>query len=234
MTERRYVHDRATYNQRAPKRVVPWLMEQFVIGSVLDAGCGLGTWTAVFAEHGCEVLGLDTGEVPEDMLQIPRERYRAVDFEVGVEAPGRFDLALCLEVAEHLTDPAGRRLVKLLTSISDLVLFSAAIPNQGGDHHLNERWPLHWQELFEAHGYWCDDDIRWRFWDDEDVDWWYRQNMFIARRGDQSAGSMQAVVHPRLLEKKVLAINDFYYGRVPVQTAALVFMRTLLNALRRR
>jgi hypothetical protein len=90
-------------------------------------------------------------------LQIPRERFRVVDLEDQVEPPGRFDLALCLEVAKHLSEPAGQRLVRFLTAVADCVVFSAAVPGQGGINHLNEQWPQYCQELFAAQGYGFED-----------------------------------------------------------------------------
>jgi hypothetical protein len=124
--------------------------------------------------------------------------------------------------------------VDFLTSAADTVLFSAAIPGQGGDNHINEQWPAYWQGLFRSSGFDFEDGIRWRFWEDELVDWWYRQNMFLARRGANEPGMVKSVVHPRLLEKKTRTIEDFYRGAVPVRTGAIVFWRALANCLRRR
>lgn len=229
----RYVHDSETHNRRAARRVVPWIMERLSPGTVIDVGCGLGTWAAVFREHGCEVLGLDGDCVPIDLLDIPRDRFREVDLEGEISPPGRFDLAVCLEVAEHLAEDAAPRLIDLLTSASDTILFSAAVPGQGGDNHVNERWPAYWQALFRQRGFGFEDDVRWAFWDDEDVDWWYRQNMFLVRRGADPATGAPPVVHPGLLAKKVRAVEDFYSGRIPLRTAVIVLARSLARTFRR-
>jgi SAM-dependent methyltransferase len=231
-TPPRYVHDVETHNRRAPEQVVPWLLEHVSAATVLDVGCGLGTWAAVFADHGCSVLGLEGEDVPDELRQIPRDRFRVADLEGPLPSVGRFDLAICLEVAEHVSAPAGDRLIDFLTSAADTILFSAALPGQGGENHLNEQWPAYWQERFESRGFHIDDAIRWRFWDDDRVDWWYRQNMFLARRGTSGADPVKAVVHPRLLEKKVRAVEAFYRGAVPLRTGLLVFWRSVLHALR--
>jgi SAM-dependent methyltransferase len=212
-------------------RVVPWLLDRYAPRSVLDVGCGLGTWAAVFADHGCDVLGLDWVEIPDELLEIPRAQFRVVDLEGSVELPQRYDLALCLEVAEHLSEPAGRRLVRLLSSVSDVLVFSAAVPGQGGQYHINEQWPAYWQALFRAQGFRFEDEIRWRFWDDEEIEWWYRQNMFIVRRDEATSPRVHAVVHPRLLETKV---EEFHRGWVPLRVAAVAFARALGSAVRRR
>ena len=134
-------------------------------------------------------------------------------------------LAICLEVAEHLSEPAVERLIELLASTSDVILFSAAVPGQGGDNHLCERWPDYFQGLLAARGFSCDDEIRWAFWANDGVDWWYRQNMFVAcRPGGEPAA---------LVPKKPRQIEDFYEGRVPLRTGALVFFRSFKNLLHR-
>jgi hypothetical protein len=91
----------------------------------------------------------------------------------------RFDLAMSLEVAEHLHEKAADNLVRQLTRLSDRILFSAAIPGQGGLHHLNERPPAHWAEKFQDCGFTQLDILRPHFWDDERIAWWYRQNFFL-------------------------------------------------------
>ena len=45
------------------------------------------------------------------------------------------------------------QLVATITKHGDAVLFSAAIPGQGGQDHLNEQWPEYWQKKFEVNGY---------------------------------------------------------------------------------
>lgn len=90
-----------------------------------------------------------------------------------------FELAQSLEVAEHLYQEYAPNFVKLLTSLSDVVLFSAAIPYQGGVHHVNEQPPAYWAELFAKEGYVCIDCLRERIWEDDSISTWYRQNIMI-------------------------------------------------------
>ena len=233
MSRKPYVHDVETHNTRAADVVVPLLVERYAPRSVLDVGCGLGTWLEPFADRGCEILGLEGEHVPDELLRVPRSSVRVVDLSGRVASPGRFDLALCLEVAEHLPAEAAPGLVDLLTSSSDVVVFSAAVPGQGGSHHVNEQWPQYWQELFRARGFDIEDELRWTVWDDERVDWWYRQNLMVARRGIGPTAPVRRVVHPRLLAKKEAVIRDFYRGRVPLRTAVLILMRALRRAVSR-
>ena len=92
---------------------------------------------------------------------------------------GTYDLAISLEVAEHLTEKSGQRLVRLLTNLAPVVLFSAAIPGQGGKNHINEQWQSYWVELFAQEKYVCYDIFRGIFWNVKEISPWYRQNMFL-------------------------------------------------------
>ncbi|HTU82550.1 MAG TPA: hypothetical protein VMF61_10495, partial [Candidatus Acidoferrales bacterium] len=96
-----------------------------------------------------------------------------------------FDLAISLEVAEHLPESSAASFVATLTTLAPAVLFSAAVPFQGGEHHVNERWQSYWAELFERRGYTCVDCVRPRFWNDASIEFWYRQNTLVYVRAAQ-------------------------------------------------
>ena len=86
---------------------------------------------------------------------------------------------MCLEVAEHLPETAAASLVESLVNLSSVVLFSAAIPMQGGTNHINEQWPEYWRRLFQVHGYRMLDLIQREIWKNAAVKFWYRQNTFL-------------------------------------------------------
>jgi SAM-dependent methyltransferase len=160
-------------------------MELLEPASVVDLGCGLGTWLSVFAELGVEdVLGIDGEYVDRSALAIPADRFLARDLTRPLELPRTFDLAVSLEVAEHLPPDAAQTLVDSLTRHAPAVLFSAAIPGQDGVDHVNTQWPSYWRGLFLPRGYRAVDCIRPRIWDDEDVEFWYRQNLLLFVRSD--------------------------------------------------
>lgn len=160
--------------------VVPMLLALAPVASVVDVGCGTGGWLAMFRAHGVEdVLGLDGPWVAEEQLRIPRERFRRTDLAARLRLERCFDLALALEVAEHLPPDRAEGFVADLLSAAPLVLFSAAIPGQGGVGHVNEQWPAWWAERFAVHGALCLDPFRAVLWHDERVTWWYRQNLLL-------------------------------------------------------
>src|SRR4029079_16068125 len=94
----------------------------------------------------------------------------------------KFDICLCLEVAEHIGEPRVGILFKNLVAHSDLIIFSAAVPGQGGEHHVNEQAPSYWKALFSEHNFYCQDLLRPIIWDDSEILWWYRQNIFVASK----------------------------------------------------
>jgi SAM-dependent methyltransferase len=165
---------------RSARVVVPLVLDLVGPGSVLDVGCGVGTWLCAFAESGVtDFLGLDGDYVNRADLRIPPERFRAADLTGPPDVGRPFDLAVCVEVAEHLPERASAGLVALLTGSAPVVLFSAAPPNQRGTKHINERWPAFWRELFAARGFVRLDPLRPRIWRDRRVNWWYQQNLFL-------------------------------------------------------
>ncbi len=99
--------------------------------------------------------------------------------EGGIEVDGRYDLAISVEAAEHLSKDRAQSFVRTLCDASDVVLFSAAVENQGGTGHINEQWQSYWIGLFEAVGYEPFDAIRGALWNNDEVESWYRQNIFL-------------------------------------------------------
>lgn len=110
-----------------------------------------------------------------------------------------FDLAQSLEVAEHLDESYANNFIALLTNLSDIVLFSAAIPFQGGTHHINERAPSFWADIFKNYDFICFDILRERFWNDERICPWYAQNILIFAHKNCDIFSNVSPTNPRYL-----------------------------------
>ena len=179
-------YDKSFYEEQclgsrcSAKRIVPWLLKLFPVKSAADLGCGLGTWLAEFKACGVnDVSGFDGDYVPREYLQIPEADFHPADLCAGPFPARRFDLAMSLETAEHLPPEKAESFVRTLTSLADIVLFSAAFPYQGGTGHLNENFPEYWALLFRKFGYIPLDLVREEFWDDGAICPWYRQNTLI-------------------------------------------------------
>lgn len=207
---------------RSARRIVPLVLEQVRSNSVLDVGCGVGTFLRVFTEHGVtDIQGLDGDYVPRDRLRIDPARFQGRDLGEPLDLGRRFDLVMSLEVAEHLDEGRADLFVENLCRHGDVVLFSAAIPDQGGTHHVNERWPSYWIAKFAAHGYRVHDTLRPVLWNDGEVEYWYRQNclLFVNAAGVAANPALSApaamgtaggllsgapdLVHPAMFQAKV-------------------------------
>jgi SAM-dependent methyltransferase len=184
------------WSYRAAQEVVPPLISLLRPANVLDVGCGIGTWLKVFMEHGIEdVQGIDGEYVNPSQLMIPKEKFLAADLTQKIDLKRQFDLVLSLEVAEHLPFDSSASFVENLTAHGKVIVFSAAVPGQGGVSHINEQWPDYWKILFEARGYTLVNCLRRRFWSNKRIAPWYKQNMLLY------VDKVYLLGHPKLLEE---------------------------------
>lgn len=215
--------------------IVPIVLGLLSVRSVCDVGCGVGTWLRAFMEAGVEdVLGLDGEYVPRNMLQIPEARFRPMNLTEPLLVSQPFDLVVSLEVVEHLPNAVSERFIDYLTSLAPAVLFSGAIPGQGGREHVNEQWQSFWAERFSRRGFAVADVIRPAVWANADVEWWYRQNAFLYVRSHlletiprlSVAPTILDTVHPENFRSRCASPNLEYLGFIGV-------VRRLPNLLRR-
>lgn len=195
----KYVHHKEAHNPEAPSIIVPVIMDLLKPSSVVDVGCGIGTFLAEFQKQGVQdIRGYDGHWVNrEQLIEYIEDRYFVeADLEKEIETDRQFDLAICLEVAEHLKESSAFTLVRTLTSFSDTILFSASIPGQMGQNHVNEQWPAYWRDKFQVDGYSLHDVIRPIFWNDERLPRWYQQNMLLfvkKEKGNATVNSLARV-----------------------------------------
>jgi len=239
-----YKHSATTHNTRAAEVIVPMLLDFFSgCKSVLDVGCGTGTWLKVFRDHEItDVLGIDGEFLDKGKLVIPLENFKESDLRLPFAFPRRFDLLLCIEVAEHLPPSSANEFVQCLCRHSDTIVFSAAIPGQGGQNHMNEQWPRYWEAKFNEQGFSRLDIIRPRIWNDDRVDVWYRQNLFVYTTDKyliekHPSQYVSAEIHPELWEKKIASlqklaeeVNNFDLGGAGIIRS----VKALLNAIKNK
>ena len=217
--------------------IVPVLLKHMTVESVVDYGCGLGDWLAAFRRLGVvDILGLDGPWIPESHLKIPNQSFRSTDLLSGVRLQRRFDLALCLEVLEHLDPSSGDAILDELTNSSDVVCFSAAIPGQGGHEHINEQFQSYWINEFDRRGFTPFDLVRPEIWWNRQVCFWYRQNMIVfanragARKMDVRPTPFIAdCVHPELFDRTRDPRN--YSPRMMLKQLPFSLMRSLRSRM---
>jgi len=209
---------------RSARVVLERLFEVYQPQSVVDFGCGQGSWLCTAEALGSHVLkGYDGPWVKEEHLLSENIDFTATDLEHLEAADERFDLAISLEVAEHLSDGAASSFVDTLCRASDVVLFGAAIKLQGGTHHVNEQWQSYWIDRFRDNKYECLDIFRGALWNNPEVDWWYRQNTLLFVNSTSSElkidtnklKSMEQMiadaVHPENYERKARPIRTAWH-----------------------
>lgn len=198
---------------RSATKFLSRLFDDYRPSSIIDFGCGVGSWLYAAEQLGVDQLaGLDGEWVSEQQLLSEKMDFYPVDFERVESFDRRCDLALSVEVAEHIDALHADRFVGLICSASDLVIFGAAIPFQGGEQHINEQPQSYWVDKFASHGFVCFDYFRPAFWNDSDIEYWYRQNTLLFVRSESLArypflGIMPRdfivdVVHPELFARK--------------------------------
>ncbi len=193
--------------------IVPVVMQRVSPRSVVDFGCGLGVWLETFALHGVDdYVGVDGPWVPREALHFRHERFVPARLDRPLDLGRQFELAVALEVAEHLPEHRAKGFVRNVIEHAPCVLFSAAIPHQGGTDHINEQWPDYWAERFAAHGYAVVDGIRPLIWSNPEVLPFYRQNVvmfatpefiaarpLLARDRERTVDGQLSLVHPDLM-----------------------------------
>lgn len=225
-----YIHDINVHNGKSATELVPILMQLFSPNSVVDLGCGLGDWLNEFQKNKVpDILGIDGQWVDKKRLYIDEKDFLEKDLTQAFKIDKKFDLAMSLEVAEHLPEKSADTFIDTLTNLSDKVIFSAAIPNQGGQNHINEQWHTYWIEKFESRGFYCHDILRPLIWDNPNIEWWYSQNIYLFSKTPPTSTKTNFInaAHPQLLSKNHQELLDL---KARYQQPKLLF-RLLIKSL---
>lgn len=137
------------FESASAKAFVSLLIKHFAPKSVVDIGCGAGIYLAEFKAKGIASLGFD-GAPAAIANSALGDEIKLHDLCQPLKLNRRFDLCLCLEVAEHLEPICAPTLIDTLTSLSDTIIFTAATPGQGTKSigHINEQPSAYWLKLF--------------------------------------------------------------------------------------
>lgn len=242
MRPNKYLHDTFIHNTNAAEKVVPFLIELFNPASVIDVGCGTGTWLKVCQQNGInKIHGIEGPHLDLSKLVIPREFVLLQDLESPFALSEKFDMAISLEVAEHLNGEIEDQFIGQLTLLSDVVIFSAAIPFQGGQNHINEQWFSYWVALFKKFNFYPFDVIRPKFWTDPKVEFWYAQNCCIFIKDTKKYEHLailptflnKDIVHPELLKKLGEYKQQIWNAEISYVSIVKLFIKKMRNSFRR-
>ena len=234
-----YIHDTIVHNTNAANEIVPDLINKFKPKSVVDVGCGIGSWLNIFNKNGIsDFVGIDGDYLDRDLLMIDSNKFLTADLCKPFRSEKKFDLVLSLEVAEHLPEMSAEDFVKTLTDLGDIIIFSAAIPGQGGQNHLNEQFPEYWQAKFSNYGFEVTEYYSPKFWNNNKIEWWYRQNIFIYEKINiaNQKFDFKFNVHPELYKRKLVEIENLniekmniYKGKIPIVQSFKIFCKSILH-----
>lgn len=212
-----YINEGSRASARA---VIPLVRSIMDIGSVLDVGAGVGAWAAEWLASGtCDLLAIDGFYASANALLVPEQCFRVHDLATPLAVGRRFDLVQSLEVAEHIAPDRADQFIATLTAHADIVLFSAATPGQGGEHHVNEQPPEYWRRKFQARGFDAFDWLRPRLRGCADVQPWYKYNSVIYANSDGQQRLAQEVIASRVDDDQPLKSEGsaaWYMRRVVV------------------
>jgi SAM-dependent methyltransferase len=196
--------------------LVPLLMQKLEFNSVIDIGCGDGQFVSEFIKHGItEIKGIEGNWILDSLDKTTAPWLELADLTEELILGSRFDLAICLEVSEHLEEQFSDNLIASLTRASDLIFFSAAIPGQGGTNHVNLQYPDYWARKFAKHNYYLEWDPREMLWGNKRVAPWYQQNCLLYKKSQSTHRNFPipaSLKHPEIFPE--LQSNYFKFRRL--------------------
>jgi SAM-dependent methyltransferase len=235
-----YVHEVAVHNSDAPNEIVPILIELFKPTSVVDFGCGIGTFLSSFKSSGINnVLGIDGPWASKDLLyaNINSTEFLETDLAKDIQLPIYYDMVLSLEVAEHIEEKYADIFIKNLIAAGKIIIFSAAVPQQGGQNHVNEQWISYWAEKFNQQGYVVHDILKPYVWNNPNIFFWYKQNMVVAVpkaytfQKEFIHNTLENIIHKDMFQFRInqldAEINLFRSGKLPFSS----YVKYLLTSI---
>ena len=199
--------------------IVPILLSYVQPRSVVDIGCGLGTWLKAFRAAGItDVMGYDGDYVDRGALLIEPSRFCPTDLRADGRLQRSFDFTGGRRTPAGTVCPLFRAPPHFRRPV---VLFSAAIPGQGGTDHINEQWQDYWRDLFLSENFHPVNIIRPAVWGLPEVDFWYQQNSILYC----SAAFLSAHPNLKMVARRTslnLSARLLYLSRVLKQLPRLV------------
>ena len=161
-------------NQYSACKYLKVVKQVIKINSIIDFGAGTGAWL-----HAAKSLGIDKLFGIEKHYQIDIKGAKILKQNVFDKVDFRADIAVSVEVGEHILPEKSSTFIDVITSSSDIVIFGAANTHQSGDAHINCREVGFWKNLFKNRGFKLVDLFRQQFWNCRKINKAYVQNIFL-------------------------------------------------------
>ena len=199
---------------KAASKIVPYILKNIDIKSVIDVGCGTASWLYIFKKNGIlNILGLDSHKNISS-LRISQEEFMNKNLENEIISDKFYDLAISLEVAEHINPKHSIHFISDLCRLSNIILFSAATPGQGGENHINENPLDYWRIIFRENGYYPYDVIRNEFASEQDIAPWYRFNTILYVKEEGKLRLSRSFLKKFVSDKESLKSYDTFFWRL--------------------
>ncbi len=213
------------------------ILDEYHPKTIIEFGCGNGELSKALAGAGLVVTALDGYSTP-DFSGFDSIEFQKVDLNNPAQAISfltsmnkKFDVAVCMEVAEHLNPDVSQQLIELLTMSSDIIIFSAAVINQDGDGHINCRSRIFWHEIFEQRGFFAADTIRQKIRENDKVGKWYRLNTIdYVKFSDQQKIKYNEVIK-RLVASESESSSSYYNVEKRLQQMQRIFNFGLIKTV---
>jgi len=215
--------------ENSARTILSLLFSFYKPQSMVDFGCGVGTWLKTGTQLGVlDFLGIEGEWLDKKHLVISEDSFIHQNLTSKINLPKKYDLAISLEVAEHIEEKYASLFIENLTQASDVILFSAAIPGQRGSGHVNEQWLEYWIQKFETHQYMPFDIIRPSVWMDSSVKTWYKQNTLVFVKKTKLAelpsfsalpireNGIWSIVHPDTFGRQIEISHPKYAGLLEI------------------
>lgn len=127
----------------------------FKPATIVDVGCATGDFVKGFQDRGLMALGIEGSKNCAPFLEAPQSTVLIMDLRRQFTKLdlGPFDVALCLEVAEHIEEEFVEEFLDNLCALSKTIVMSYAPPGAGGHHHVNCQHAPYWLMKMAQRGF---------------------------------------------------------------------------------
>ena len=144
--------ERMNYNQidneekPMADRLAKWIKEELNPATILDIGCGPGTYVDSFRDAGMQAVGLDIDDRVHGQEHLTYKSLLDIDSESA-------EVVICLEVAEHIDTEFEDQVVdRVASTVKKTLIWTAAAVGQGGIGHINCKDKQEWADKLTAVG----------------------------------------------------------------------------------